>query len=224
MPADHGGSAVWTLGTWAEDVLSTLVTRDAGQSSVTLVLDGLEAITDTDPRRALSDFLTRLPQGFRLVLSTRHVPGAPVPRTPLLRGSARTRPARPEVHLSRGSRAPRRRAGARPVRSTDRRAVPGHRGLGRRIVHHRTCPCTGRRENRLRGRQLHLRRLHSTGPPHQRDHSERGYVDRLGPTNVNSVLLFRNMLPAQDFPNPIRNVAKGQDPAKVMGAYYPTST
>ncbi|MGW0633068.1 AAA family ATPase [Streptomyces sp. NPDC002758] len=79
MPADHGGSAGWTLGTWAEDVLSTLVTRDAGQSSVTLVLDGLEAITDTDPRRALSDFLTRLPQGFRLVLSTRHVPGAPVP-------------------------------------------------------------------------------------------------------------------------------------------------
>lgn len=35
---------------------------------------------------------------------------------------------------------------------------------------------------------------------------------------MKSLLLFRNVRPAQDFPNAIQNVAKGQDPAKVMGA------
>ncbi|QTE02946.1 hypothetical protein [Streptomyces cyanogenus] len=45
-----------------------------------------------------------------------------------------------------------------------------------------------------------------------------------GPTNVSSVLFFRNMLPADDFPNAIQGVKKGDDPAKVMGDYYPTVT
>ncbi|AVH57829.1 MULTISPECIES: hypothetical protein [Streptomyces] len=45
-----------------------------------------------------------------------------------------------------------------------------------------------------------------------------------GPTNVSSLLLMRNMLPAQDFHNAIQDVQKGDDPAKVMGAYYPDIT
>jgi hypothetical protein len=45
-----------------------------------------------------------------------------------------------------------------------------------------------------------------------------------GPTNVNSILLFRNMLPAGDFHNAVQNVQHGQDPASVMGSYFPTVT
>ncbi|MBG0854947.1 hypothetical protein I2W78_24650 [Streptomyces spinoverrucosus] len=45
-----------------------------------------------------------------------------------------------------------------------------------------------------------------------------------GPTNVNSVLLFRNMLPARDFAHAVQDVPSGQDPATVMDAYYPTVT
>ncbi|MFD7436910.1 hypothetical protein [Streptomyces sp. NPDC059861] len=45
-----------------------------------------------------------------------------------------------------------------------------------------------------------------------------------GPTNVDSILLFRNMLPAADFPQAVQNVQKGQDPASVMGDYAPTIT
>ncbi|MGW7261796.1 hypothetical protein [Streptomyces sp. NPDC054834] len=45
-----------------------------------------------------------------------------------------------------------------------------------------------------------------------------------GPTNVKSVLFLRNMLPAQTFHNAVQDVKKGDDPAKVMGAYYPTVT
>ncbi|MEU1405866.1 hypothetical protein ABZ471_26520 [Streptomyces sp. NPDC005728] len=45
-----------------------------------------------------------------------------------------------------------------------------------------------------------------------------------GPTNVQSLLLLRNMLPAQDFPDAVQDVKKGDDPEKVMGAYYPAVT
>ncbi|MFF1625398.1 hypothetical protein [Streptomyces sp. NPDC058272] len=45
-----------------------------------------------------------------------------------------------------------------------------------------------------------------------------------GPTNVNGILLLRNMLPAGDFHNAVQNIQKGQDPATVMGPYYPTIT
>ncbi|MER5755140.1 hypothetical protein [Streptomyces sp. NPDC002088] len=45
-----------------------------------------------------------------------------------------------------------------------------------------------------------------------------------GPTNVSSILLFRNMLPAADFHNAVQDVGKGQNPASVMGDYFPTIT
>ncbi|AGP52249.1 LuxR C-terminal-related transcriptional regulator [Streptomyces rapamycinicus] len=69
----------WTLDAWLEEILPSLVTGLGGQRPLTLVLDGLDSITDADAVRSLADFLTRLPRGFRAVLSTRHVPGRPVP-------------------------------------------------------------------------------------------------------------------------------------------------
>ncbi|WP_329459039.1 AAA family ATPase [Streptomyces sp. NBC_01497] len=72
----------WTLDGWIEELLPTLVAElavSAGRAPLTLVLDGLEAVTDPESCRTLGDFLTRLPGGVRVVLATRHVPGAPVP-------------------------------------------------------------------------------------------------------------------------------------------------
>ena len=43
-----------------------------------------------------------------------------------------------------------------------------------------------------------------------------------GPTNVTGLLIFRNMLPAANFPNAIQNVHVGQNPAATMGSYFPT--
>ncbi|MDQ0990902.1 hypothetical protein [Streptomyces sp. V3I7] len=45
-----------------------------------------------------------------------------------------------------------------------------------------------------------------------------------GPTNVESLLIMRNMLPERSFTNAVQDVGKGEDPAKVMGAYYPIVT
>ncbi|MEW2509290.1 hypothetical protein [Streptomyces sp. NPDC046870] len=45
-----------------------------------------------------------------------------------------------------------------------------------------------------------------------------------GPTDVTSVLLLRNMLPARDFHNAVQDTRKGENPAPVMGAYYPEIT
>ncbi|MFC5801014.1 hypothetical protein [Streptomyces formicae] len=45
-----------------------------------------------------------------------------------------------------------------------------------------------------------------------------------GPTDVDSVLIMRNMLPAQDFDNAIQDVKPGENAASVMGAYYPSIT
>ncbi|MFG2882857.1 hypothetical protein ACGFYV_11215 [Streptomyces sp. NPDC048297] len=45
-----------------------------------------------------------------------------------------------------------------------------------------------------------------------------------GPTDVTGVLLLRNMLPAGNFHQAVQKVGKGDDPAKVMGDYYPTVT
>jgi LuxR family maltose regulon positive regulatory protein len=72
-------SGEWTLDAWLEEILPSLVTGLDGQGPLTLILDGVESITDVDAVRSLSDFLARLPQGFRVILSTRHVPGGPVP-------------------------------------------------------------------------------------------------------------------------------------------------
>jgi LuxR family transcriptional regulator, maltose regulon positive regulatory protein len=69
----------WTLGSWLEDLLPGLVAELAGRPPLTLILDGLESVTDPESDRTLGDFLTRLPAGIRVVLSTRHLPGAPVP-------------------------------------------------------------------------------------------------------------------------------------------------
>ncbi|WEO92878.1 LuxR C-terminal-related transcriptional regulator [Streptomyces sp. FXJ1.172] len=73
----HSGE--WTLDAWLEEILPSLVTGLDGQGPLALILDGVESITDVDAVRSLSDFLTRLPPGFRVILSTRHVPGGPVP-------------------------------------------------------------------------------------------------------------------------------------------------
>ncbi|MFD8999545.1 LuxR C-terminal-related transcriptional regulator [Streptomyces sp. NPDC059582] len=69
----------WTLDVWLEAILPSLLTGLGGQGPLTLILDGLESITDADAVRSLADFLTRLPRGFRVVLSTRHIPGRPLP-------------------------------------------------------------------------------------------------------------------------------------------------
>ncbi|MFJ9817968.1 hypothetical protein ACIRU3_22450 [Streptomyces sp. NPDC101151] len=45
-----------------------------------------------------------------------------------------------------------------------------------------------------------------------------------GPTDVTSLLFFRNMLPAAGFRNAVQDVKPGEDPAEVMAAYYPTIT
>ncbi|MBI0296124.1 hypothetical protein JBE04_17040 [Streptomyces sp. PRKS01-29] len=73
------GGDEWTLDAWLEEILPGLVAGLGGAGPLTLILDGLESITDPDAVRSLADFLTRLPPGFRAVLSTRHVPGKPVP-------------------------------------------------------------------------------------------------------------------------------------------------
>ncbi|WP_406177126.1 LuxR C-terminal-related transcriptional regulator [Streptomyces sp. NBC_00996] len=69
----------WTLDVWLEEILPGLVTGLDGEGPLTLILDGLECISDADAVRSLADFLTRLPQGFRIILSTRHIPGSPLP-------------------------------------------------------------------------------------------------------------------------------------------------
>ncbi|GAA3805837.1 LuxR C-terminal-related transcriptional regulator [Streptomyces chiangmaiensis] len=69
----------WTLAAWLEEILPSLLTGLSGEAPLTLILDGLESITDTDAVGTLADFLTRLPQGFRVILSTRHIPGRPLP-------------------------------------------------------------------------------------------------------------------------------------------------
>lgn len=69
----------WTVDTWLEEILPDLVTGLGGAGPLTLILDGLESVTDADAVRSLSDFLIRLPPGLRVVLSTRHVPGSPLP-------------------------------------------------------------------------------------------------------------------------------------------------
>ncbi|MFJ8028649.1 LuxR C-terminal-related transcriptional regulator [Streptomyces sp. NPDC096311] len=69
----------WTVDAWLEEILPGLVTGLGGEGPLTLILDGLESITDADAVRSLADFLTRLPHGFRVVLSTRHIPGSPLP-------------------------------------------------------------------------------------------------------------------------------------------------
>ncbi|MFD8418092.1 LuxR C-terminal-related transcriptional regulator [Streptomyces sp. NPDC059466] len=69
----------WTVDAWLEEILPGLLTGLGGEGPLTLVLDGLESITDADAVRSLADFLTRLPPGLRVVLSTRHLPASPVP-------------------------------------------------------------------------------------------------------------------------------------------------
>ncbi|MDT0464950.1 LuxR C-terminal-related transcriptional regulator [Streptomyces gibsoniae] len=72
-------SEVWTLEAWLEEVLPDLVTGLGGGGSFTLILDGLESVTDAEALHSIAAFLTRLPRGFRVVLSTRHTPGTPLP-------------------------------------------------------------------------------------------------------------------------------------------------
>ncbi|MGW5665819.1 LuxR C-terminal-related transcriptional regulator [Streptomyces sp. NPDC003758] len=79
LPA-HLDSDEWTLGASPEEILPSLLPGLGGQGPLTLILDGLEAITDVDAVRSLADFLMRLPQvGLRVVVSTRHIPGRPLP-------------------------------------------------------------------------------------------------------------------------------------------------
>ncbi|MER6981041.1 helix-turn-helix transcriptional regulator [Streptomyces carpinensis] len=69
----------WTPEAWLEEILPGFLAGLGGERPLTLILDGLESVTDADAVRSLADFLTRLPRGFRIVLSTRHVPGTPLP-------------------------------------------------------------------------------------------------------------------------------------------------
>ncbi|MFD8814344.1 hypothetical protein ACFV23_23335, partial [Streptomyces sp. NPDC059627] len=78
LPA-RGAAGEWTLDAWIEEILPSLLTGLGGAPPLTLILDGLESVTDADAVRSLADFVTRIPPGFRVVLSTRHVPGRPLP-------------------------------------------------------------------------------------------------------------------------------------------------
>ncbi|QFZ72287.1 hypothetical protein GFH48_02555 [Streptomyces fagopyri] len=69
----------WTADTWLQEILPILLAALGAAGPCTLILDGLEFVTDADAQRTLADFLTRLPHGFRAVLSTRHIPGSPLP-------------------------------------------------------------------------------------------------------------------------------------------------
>lgn len=71
----------WTVGAWLEETLPAPVTAPGGRPAapLTLILDGVESLTDADAVRGLADFLTGLPHGLRVVLSTRHHPGRPLP-------------------------------------------------------------------------------------------------------------------------------------------------
>lgn len=69
----------WSLDFWADELLPALQAGLRNGPRCSLVLDGLEHVPNEDVARSLGDFLTRLPAGIRVVLSTRHVPGAPVP-------------------------------------------------------------------------------------------------------------------------------------------------
>ncbi|MEU2617709.1 LuxR C-terminal-related transcriptional regulator [Streptomyces sp. NPDC007157] len=69
----------WTADSWLDGTLPALLTAVGAAGPLTLILDGLETVTDADAQRTLADFLTRLPHGFRVVLSTRHLPGGPLP-------------------------------------------------------------------------------------------------------------------------------------------------
>jgi LuxR family maltose regulon positive regulatory protein len=73
------GRDQWTAGAWLGEILPALVSGLAAAEPLTLVLDGLEAVTDPDTLGTLADFLIRLPGGFRVVLATRHLPGRPLP-------------------------------------------------------------------------------------------------------------------------------------------------
>ncbi|MFF3950089.1 LuxR C-terminal-related transcriptional regulator [Streptomyces sp. NPDC001902] len=72
-------AGAWTLEAWVEDLLPRILAAPAGGSPLTLVLDGVDWLTDQAALRCLGDFLTALPAGMRAVLATRHLPGAPVP-------------------------------------------------------------------------------------------------------------------------------------------------
>lgn len=69
----------WTRDVWVEDLLPRTLAGLAGGPPLTLVLDGVDRITDAAALRSLADLLTALPDGVRVVPATRHVPGAPVP-------------------------------------------------------------------------------------------------------------------------------------------------
>lgn len=76
LPDTPGG---WTADSWAETVLPALVAALTGIAPLTLVLDGVDSLTDGETLSTLGEFITRLPQGCRAVLATRHRPGAPIP-------------------------------------------------------------------------------------------------------------------------------------------------
>ncbi|MEU0603911.1 LuxR C-terminal-related transcriptional regulator [Streptomyces sp. NPDC006393] len=52
---------------------------DVADGVSTLILDGLELLTDGEALRTLADFVTWIPPGFRVVIATRRVAGGPIP-------------------------------------------------------------------------------------------------------------------------------------------------
>lgn len=72
-------AGAWTPEVWVEDLLPRILGALAEGSPLTLVLDGVDLLTDRSALRCLGDFLAALPDGTRAVLATRHLPGAPVP-------------------------------------------------------------------------------------------------------------------------------------------------
>jgi LuxR family maltose regulon positive regulatory protein len=72
-------AGAWTRDVWVEDLLPRTLAGLAGAAPLTLVLDGVDRLTDAAALRSLGDLLTALPEGVRVVQATRHVPGAPVP-------------------------------------------------------------------------------------------------------------------------------------------------
>ncbi|MEU1621653.1 LuxR C-terminal-related transcriptional regulator [Streptomyces sp. NPDC005722] len=78
LPAPPPAGA-WSLEVWVDDLLPRVLGALAEGAPPALVLDGVDRLTDQATLRCLGDFVTALPEGVRVVLATRHLPGAPVP-------------------------------------------------------------------------------------------------------------------------------------------------
>ena len=135
LPEDTGG---WTVDLWIETMLPALLAALPGDRPFTLILDGLEHVTDDDAVTSLGEFIVRLPAGCGWW--PRRVTG-PVRRSPpfALRDGDRVRSDGSALLGGGGGHAARRRPGGGAPRRAGARGPRGDGGLGGGTVPRRTC-------------------------------------------------------------------------------------